>query len=47
MAGEELSISGWIYEIGSGVVKVAEDGERSFTPIEQVAVGDGESPHGA
>jgi len=44
MAGEELSISGWIYEIGSGVVKVAEDGERSFTPIEQVAAGDGESP---
>jgi len=44
MAGEELSISGWIYEIGSGVVKVAEDGERSFTPIEQVAAGDGGSP---
>ena len=45
MAGEELSISGWIYEIGSGVVKVAEDGERSFTPIEQVVLSDGESPH--
>ena len=44
IAVEELSISGWIYEIGTGVVKVAEDGERSFTPIEQVAAGDGGSP---
>ena len=45
IAVEELSISGWVYEIGTGRVKVAEDGERSFTAIEQVAVGDGESPH--
>jgi len=45
IAVEELSISGWVYEIGSGVVKVAEDGERSFTAIERAAAGDGESPH--
>ncbi len=30
----ELSISGWIYDIGTGGVRVAEDSERSFTPIE-------------
>ena len=34
MALGELSISGWIYDIGKGQVRVAEDGERDFTPIE-------------
>jgi carbonic anhydrase len=34
LTAEKLSISGWIYEIGSGQVRVAEDGERAFTPIE-------------
>jgi carbonic anhydrase len=30
----ELSLSGWIYDIGSGGVRVAEDGSRVFLPIE-------------
>lgn len=30
MAQDELTISGWIYEIGSGNVCITEDGERSF-----------------
>ena len=34
MAMNELTLSGWVYEIGTGRVRVAEDGERSFTPIE-------------
>lgn len=33
MAKAELTISGWIYCIGTGEVFVAEDGQRSFTPI--------------
>jgi carbonic anhydrase len=33
MAQGELTISGWIYCIGTGEVCVAEDGERTFTPI--------------
>lgn len=33
MAMQALTISGWIYEIGTGHVCVAEDGERTFTPI--------------
>jgi len=38
MAMEQLTISGWVYDIGKGTVRVAEDGEREFTPIEPVAV---------
>ena len=37
MALGELSISGWIYNIGTGGVSVVEDGSQTFTPI-----GDGE-----
>ena len=33
LAAEALTISGWIYEIGSGHVCVAEDGSQKFTPI--------------
>jgi carbonic anhydrase len=33
MAKGDLAISGWIYSIGTGEVRVASDGERSFTPI--------------
>jgi carbonic anhydrase len=29
----ELTISGWIYDIGTGGVRVAEDGSRVFSPI--------------
>ena len=34
MARGELTISGWVYEIGSGRVRIAEDGEQAFTPVE-------------
>jgi len=34
MAQGELTVSGWIYEIGTGHVRVAEDGSREFRPIE-------------
>ena len=34
MAMGELSVSGWIYDIGKGTVSVAEDGQRTFLPIE-------------
>jgi carbonic anhydrase len=33
MATGELTISGWVYYIGTGEVRVAEDGQRTFTPI--------------
>jgi carbonic anhydrase len=33
IAKRELTISGWIYSIGTGEVRVASDGELSFTPI--------------
>ncbi len=33
IAKGNLSISGWIYSIGTGEVRIACDGERSFTPI--------------
>lgn len=33
LARNELSISGWVYDIGSGGVRIAEDGTRTFTPL--------------
>ncbi|MES2391435.1 MAG: carbonic anhydrase [Acidobacteriota bacterium] len=45
MAMGELSVSGWVYEIGSGAVRVAEDGQREFVPVEPTAPADEESPH--
>jgi carbonic anhydrase len=33
MAREELTISGWVYDIGSGEVRVSENGSRVFCPI--------------
>lgn len=33
MARGELTISGWIYDIGSGQVRIAEPGEQVFTPV--------------
>lgn len=34
MAREELTISGWIYDIGTGEVRICDDGGRVFTPVE-------------
>jgi carbonic anhydrase len=33
MAMGELTVSGWIYDIGKGQVSIAEDGQRTFTPL--------------
>lgn len=33
MAREELTISGWIYDIGRGEVRISEDGGRVFQPV--------------
>jgi carbonic anhydrase len=29
----ELTLSGWIYCIGTGEITIAEDGQQKFTPI--------------
>ncbi|MBB5340001.1 carbonic anhydrase [Tunturiibacter gelidoferens] len=33
MAREELTISGWVYDIGKGEVRISEDGGRAFVPV--------------
>ena len=33
MAREELTISGWVYDIGKGGVRITEDGGRVFVPV--------------
>jgi carbonic anhydrase len=33
MAAGDLTVSGWVYDIGKGQVSIAEDGQRAFTPI--------------
>jgi carbonic anhydrase len=33
MAREELTISGWVYDIGKGEVRISEDGSRTFVPV--------------
>jgi carbonic anhydrase len=33
MAREELTISGWVYDIGSGQVRISEDGGRMFQAV--------------
>ena len=38
MARGELTVSGWVYDIGSGGIRISEDGEREF---HAVAVGEG------
>jgi carbonic anhydrase len=34
MAREELTISGWVYDIASGEVSICEEGGRAFEPVE-------------
>lgn len=29
----ELTLSGWVYDIGSGGIRIAEEGSRDFTPV--------------
>jgi carbonic anhydrase len=33
IARRDLTVSGWVYDIGTGVVRVAEDGQREFEPV--------------
>jgi carbonic anhydrase len=33
MAREDLTISGWVYDIGSGEVRISGDGTRTFHPV--------------
>ena len=33
VAREELTISGWVYDIGKGEVRISEDGGRVFRPV--------------
>ena len=33
MAANVLTLSGWVYEIGSGAIRICEDGEPAFHPI--------------
>jgi len=33
MARGELTLSGWVYDIGSGAVRIAIDGQRTFVPV--------------
>jgi carbonic anhydrase len=35
MALGKLTVSGWIYNIGTGEVRVVEDGTQTFTPIRE------------
>jgi len=37
MAREELTISGWVYEIGTGEVRISEDGVKDFLPVSKSA----------
>jgi carbonic anhydrase len=33
MARGQLTISGWVYDIGTGEVRISENGERTFHPV--------------
>jgi carbonic anhydrase len=33
MARQELTLSGWVYDIGDGHVRIAEEGSREFHPV--------------
>lgn len=32
-ARKELTLSGWVYDIGAGQVRISEDGDRAFHPV--------------
>jgi carbonic anhydrase len=33
VAREELTLSGWVYDIGTGEVRISENGDRVFHPV--------------
>ncbi|HEV2710918.1 MAG TPA: carbonic anhydrase [Edaphobacter sp.] len=37
MARQELTISGWVYEIGTGDVRISENGDKKFVPVDGVS----------
>jgi len=37
LARGELTTSGWVYDIGTGVVRIAEQGQREFVPVTAAA----------
>jgi carbonic anhydrase len=37
MARGDLTMSGWVYDIGSGVVRIASEGRREFVPVTAAA----------
>ena len=37
IARGELTMSGWVYDLGSGVVSIAEEGSREFLPVTTAA----------
>jgi carbonic anhydrase len=41
IARGELTTSGWVYDIGTGVVRIAEDGQRTFVPVSAAAAPSG------
>jgi carbonic anhydrase len=43
IARGELTTSGWVYDIGTGVVRIAEAGTRTFVPVSAAE----NAPHGA
>jgi carbonic anhydrase len=38
IARGELTTSGWVYDIGTGVVRIAQDGKRTFEPVSTAGV---------
>jgi carbonic anhydrase len=38
LAGGELTMSGWVYDIGSGEVRIAQEGQREFVPVSTAAL---------
>ncbi len=41
MAKDELTISGWVYDIGSGGVRICEEGNKAFVPVVSAGAGAG------
>lgn len=37
IARDELTLSGWVYEIGTGQVRISENGNRVFRPVSEAA----------
>jgi carbonic anhydrase len=37
VAREELTLSGWVYDIGTGDVRISENGERAFRPVSKAS----------